>query len=262
MVARGAARVRLSVRYDTIMGDEVRVVGSHPCLGGWDSSRAPRMEWSEGGLWSCELELPAGSVHEYKYVVCGANGRVKEWQGGNNGVIPVPLEAGSEALAVSDSWGGPSKAAGGLSTKLSGWIKEMEQLVDGSRAEVRAVQMELAQTKEELSRTAARAEREVGAAQAEAKEARAQLSEAVADKELAVAEKERALLDLEAEVLRAAELEEANRELKKKLHESTTIFQETLTACQDLLNGSEEASALQGVFADELADIKDPNTAR
>ena len=242
--------MRLSVRFDTLMGDEVRVVGSHACLGLWEAGHAARMEWSEGGLWECELELPAGTVHEYKYVVCGADGAVKQWQEGNNGVIPVPLDA-REPVTIQDSWGGPSSSAGGLAAKLSGWVKDMERLAEGSRAEVRQAQMELAQTNEELARTVARAEKEVGAARAETKAARLELSAAVSEKEEAVAAKERALLDLEAEVQRAAELEEANRELKTKLHESTTIFQETLTACQDLLNGESDAVELQAVLLDE-----------
>ena len=253
----------LSVRFDTQMGDEVRVVGSHAALGLWDAGRAARMAWSEGGVWDCEVELPAGTVQEYKYVVCGPDGAVKQWQEGNNGVIPVPLDA-REPVTLQDSWGGPSQSAGKLGAKLSGWVKDMERLVEGSRAEVRQVQMELAEKNEELARTVARAEKEVGAARAETKAARLELTAAVSDKEAAVAAKEQALLDLEAEIQRAAELEEANRELKTKLHESTTIFQETLTACQDLLNGENDALDLHAVLLDEArGGVEKPtNSAR
>ena len=80
-----------------------------------------------------------------------------------------------------------SQSAGNLGAKLSGWVKDMERLVEGSRAEVRQVQMELAEKNEELARTVARAEKEVGAARAETKAARLELTAAVSDKEAAVA---------------------------------------------------------------------------
>ena len=54
------------------------------------------------------------------------------------------------------------------------------------------------------------------------------------------------------------------RELKTKLHESTTIFQETLTACQDLLNGENDALDLHAVLLDEArGGVEKPtNSAR
>lgn len=53
-------RVRFSIHYDTKLGEELYVIGSHQALGAWDQTNAVPMAWGEGGNWSAEVDLPAG----------------------------------------------------------------------------------------------------------------------------------------------------------------------------------------------------------
>ena len=47
-------------------GEETRIVGSIPALGGWDVKKAPKMAWNDGHVWSLELEVPSDSSIEFK----------------------------------------------------------------------------------------------------------------------------------------------------------------------------------------------------
>jgi hypothetical protein len=47
------------------------VVGNAKELGGWDVSRAPKLTWSAGDLWTGTVPLPLGQEVEFKFVISG-----------------------------------------------------------------------------------------------------------------------------------------------------------------------------------------------
>ena len=47
-------------------GESHKVVGGHPCLGDWDVSNAPQMQWNDGNVWTLDVQLPEGSDIEFK----------------------------------------------------------------------------------------------------------------------------------------------------------------------------------------------------
>jgi hypothetical protein len=63
-------RVRFMVRYTAWSGEEVRLCGADPGLGGWDATAAVPMRHS-AGVWSADVELPAGRCHDCTYTDCG-----------------------------------------------------------------------------------------------------------------------------------------------------------------------------------------------
>ncbi|KAG2430618.1 hypothetical protein HXX76_010136 [Chlamydomonas incerta] len=80
-----AVRYRFVVpQYVTHYGQELRVVGSLPELGGWNPWTAPRMSWSEGHQWSLETSLPQ-ETFEFK-VIALEGGHVR-WESGSNRVV-------------------------------------------------------------------------------------------------------------------------------------------------------------------------------
>ena len=109
-------KVRVSFRVDFLAGEgeEIRLAGSHADLGNWSVSQAPAMKVGDGderGIWSVEVELPAGGVYEYKYVlVTKGEGITKVWQPGPNLVLPLsPRSAYSgedPTVNVHDAWDG------------------------------------------------------------------------------------------------------------------------------------------------------------
>jgi hypothetical protein len=71
--------------------------------GGWDLNQAPALAWSDGDLWNVTLDLDAGTVYEYKYVVMNPDGRsAAAWQSGGNSV--VALQWGDAEVEVYDNW--------------------------------------------------------------------------------------------------------------------------------------------------------------
>lgn len=86
-------RVTFCVKCETALGQEVRVVGNVAALGEWDPSSAPAMQWTDGHIWKCtvELEFPPAtsdvSIHlQYKYVLM-SNNHLISWESCKNRVL-------------------------------------------------------------------------------------------------------------------------------------------------------------------------------
>jgi len=83
-------------------GQQIYLVGGCPELGGWILSNGVPMTWSDGDLWTATVELSAGSIVEYKYVVVGSGGHAVAWQTGNNQVLG--LRSADDGVDVHDNW--------------------------------------------------------------------------------------------------------------------------------------------------------------
>ena len=70
------------------------------CIAGaWQLRDGPDLSWTEGNNWRAVIELPAGTVHEYKYVLLDAHsGQALNWQHGNNSVLAI--KAGEDRIEV------------------------------------------------------------------------------------------------------------------------------------------------------------------
>ena len=106
-------RVQFNVPYDTQMGEEVMIIGSHASLGSWNQNNAAPMQWTEGGVWRANVELPAGGVFFYKYVVKTLDQGFK-WQEGANNLLVLPepwdIPEGS-VFMVDDNFSGLSRSS-------------------------------------------------------------------------------------------------------------------------------------------------------
>lgn len=90
------------VKYDTVMGQELHLVGSTPETGSWDLARSLHMYWTEGNIWVCKVKLPATVEKvEYKYVVKGNGNSI--WENGSNHVFQVTASSGTQSQL--DRWG-------------------------------------------------------------------------------------------------------------------------------------------------------------
>ncbi|KAI8466497.1 MAG: hypothetical protein J3K34DRAFT_524496 [Monoraphidium minutum] len=155
-VTRGGAnrtRVRFWLKFSVGYGQSVRVIGGNPALGAWDVSKAPRMVWSNGDLWSAELELDAGTVYEYKYVLIDYDGRTAcWWQGGGNCVIA--LQWLDQAVDIYDTWW----AAPGALVVTDGSAATRERKLLAWAGDYVAQRAELTRANAELSQARARDE--------------------------------------------------------------------------------------------------------
>lgn len=104
------------------------------CEGKWLVSQGGELEWSSGDKWNVILEIPAGAIVEYKYVLLEGDGlSAIAWQQGNNNVLAVGHT--DDNVEVFDTWesgpGAAVMAAGESSTRegrMLAWATEVETL--------------------------------------------------------------------------------------------------------------------------------------
>lgn len=235
--AKKMAKVRFWMKIHVDYGQRVCLVGSVPELGSWVLADSVAMEWSEGDMWNAVVELPAGGVLEYKYVVVGQGGHAVSWQSGNNSVLAVALE--DEELEVHDNWGGAPGAkvvtSGDLPVtrekKLLSWATELESQVIQQRQELRRVRMELLAAQEE-----ARLARD------EAKKLKDALAKSEADRVKS------------ARTMR--EVEAVNNVLKEQIQDTTSSFRQALEIAVDILDSSSSSSTARAAKSKSKSSAK------
>ena len=149
-------RVQFRIGYQTQVGEDLFIVGSHKKMGEWNQHHALPMQWSDGGNWFTDLELPAGGVVFYKYVVKQANGSFR-WQEGANNLLVLPDEwdiPKDSMFVVDDNFSGLSRSSQNmLASKVISYEKEIVQLrLETVKAKemTKASLKELLLTREEL----------------------------------------------------------------------------------------------------------------
>ncbi len=122
--------VDFEIHYETAFGERVCVLGNHEIMGAWDVSRATALEWTEGHAWKTSVELPAGGVFFYKYVVVRDDGEIVRWQDGSNSMLVLPeswnVPSGSRYLVEDTFSGTPSETTGISENLLAGKLMAVE----------------------------------------------------------------------------------------------------------------------------------------
>ena len=151
-------KVCFSLHYVTKPGEDLYIIGSDSRLGNWDQNQGVAMTWTEGNVWQCEMELPAGGVFFYKYLV-KLPGNGFKWQDGANNllVLPEPWDApeGGVFMADDDFGGVTREAQTQLAVKLISTEKEKVQLrVEANKAKemTKAALQELLLARDELNK--------------------------------------------------------------------------------------------------------------
>ena len=100
-------KLNLSIHYNTIPGEMICVCGSIKSLGEWDTSKAIRLTYNEGGTWSGDIEIPKNYKSiEYKYALINDLGDVK-WEWGKERKISFS-GINKPLVYVKDSWRAPT----------------------------------------------------------------------------------------------------------------------------------------------------------
>ncbi|UPR03389.1 carbohydrate-binding protein [Chloropicon primus] len=113
--------VRFSVVFVTREGQNVVLLGDHDELGNWDERKAVKMTWTEGHLWTAEVELPCRGIYFYKYAI-KEGGRLG-WQHGSNRLLTIPDPADKGAgplIEAHDSWDGDPVTSSVMQTTVDG----------------------------------------------------------------------------------------------------------------------------------------------
>ncbi|TXS50810.1 carbohydrate-binding module family 20 domain-containing protein [Streptomyces sp. t39] len=95
-VASGAS---FAVNATTVMGQNIYVTGNRAELGNWNPGSALKLDPASYPVWKLDVNLPAGTSFEYKYLRKDAAGNVT-WESGANRTATV----GTSRVALNDTW--------------------------------------------------------------------------------------------------------------------------------------------------------------
>ncbi|XP_074583097.1 uncharacterized protein LOC141839282 [Curcuma longa] len=93
--------VRFVLQKECSFGQQIFIVGDHPLFGLWDPTNAVPLEWSTGHVWTTELNLPAGKMIPFKFILRGPAGNIS-WQPGPNRCFQT-WET-TKTIIVSEDW--------------------------------------------------------------------------------------------------------------------------------------------------------------
>lgn len=92
--------VSVAVQAETVWGQNIYLVGDQPELGSWTPSDGVALSADSYPIWTGTVDLPAGTVFEYKYVKIDENGNVT-WESGANRTATVGTDG---SLTLNDTW--------------------------------------------------------------------------------------------------------------------------------------------------------------
>lgn len=102
-----AVAVTFDLIATTTYGENIKLAGSISQLGDWDTSDAIALSASQytssDNLWFVDIDLPAGTTFEYKYIRVESDGTI-EWESDPNRSYTVPAVCSETSVTESDTW--------------------------------------------------------------------------------------------------------------------------------------------------------------
>ncbi|OKK08221.1 glycosidase [Streptomyces sp. CB03234] len=87
--AAAASGASFAVNATTVYGENIYVTGNQSALGNWNPGGALKLDSAAYPVWKLDVNLPAGTAFEYKYLRKDAAGNVT-WESGANRTATVP----------------------------------------------------------------------------------------------------------------------------------------------------------------------------
>ena len=81
-------KIFFEIKYDTLLGQNISIIGSIDKLGNWNENRALNMTWNEGNIWKTNFDYDNLTNFEYKFVFM-ENGYLKKWEDGINRIFSL-----------------------------------------------------------------------------------------------------------------------------------------------------------------------------
>ncbi|MGW2474535.1 carbohydrate-binding module family 20 domain-containing protein [Streptomyces sp. NPDC001665] len=99
----GASGASFGVNATTQLGQNIYVTGNQSALGNWNTGSALKLDPATYPVWKLDVNLPAGTAFEYKYIRKDASGNVT-WESGANRTATVP--SSGRVTLTTDVWRG------------------------------------------------------------------------------------------------------------------------------------------------------------
>lgn len=97
-VCAESTRVAFQVSKQVQYGESIKLVGSGSALGDWSLDNAPEMSWTDGDIWTVDVDLPTNQTVHFKYVC--VNGGGANWEECEDHSVKLP------ASRVRSDWNG------------------------------------------------------------------------------------------------------------------------------------------------------------
>ncbi|KAK9920440.1 hypothetical protein M0R45_028995 [Rubus argutus] len=94
--------VKFQLQKECSFGQQFLIVGDDPMLGLWDPSSAIPMDWSDGNVWSVQLDIPVGKSIQFKFILKGSAGNIL-WQPGPDRIFHTWDT--KNTITVFEDWG-------------------------------------------------------------------------------------------------------------------------------------------------------------
>ncbi|KAM2566838.1 hypothetical protein TB1_009290 [Malus domestica] len=96
-----AIHVKFQLQKECSFGQEFLIVGDDPMFGLWDPASAIPMIWSDGNVWTVELDIPVGKLIQFKFILKESTGNIS-WQPGPDRIFQT-WETRNR-ITVSEDW--------------------------------------------------------------------------------------------------------------------------------------------------------------
>ncbi|GMP85808.1 hypothetical protein CsSME_00038842 [Camellia sinensis var. sinensis] len=93
--------VKFQLQKECAFGEKFHIVGDDIMFGSWDPLSAIPLDWSDGHVWTVELDIPIGKSIQFKFILKGSTGNIL-WQPGPNRILET-WETKNTVL-VSENW--------------------------------------------------------------------------------------------------------------------------------------------------------------
>ncbi|XP_030551758.1 uncharacterized protein LOC115756201 isoform X2 [Rhodamnia argentea] len=125
-------RVRFQLQRECQFGEQFLVVGDDPALGSWDPSSAVPLDWSDGHIWSVELDMATGRDIQFKFILRQGNGGTL-WQPDPDRILQI-LDT-DKIITIYEDWenAGLQKIT---EEELSDILSEVEEPTHGSERSI------------------------------------------------------------------------------------------------------------------------------
>ncbi|XAR68831.1 Glucan 1,4-alpha-glucosidase [Bertholletia excelsa] len=95
------ARVKFQLRKKCAFGEQFYIVGDDPVLGSWDPIKAVPLDWSEGHIWTVEMDVPNGKLIQFKFILKERTGKFL-WQPDPDRILQT--RETKNMISVSEDW--------------------------------------------------------------------------------------------------------------------------------------------------------------
>ncbi|XP_076939556.1 uncharacterized protein LOC143608394 [Bidens hawaiensis] len=98
-------RVQFRLQRECSFGQNFLITGDHPILGSWDPNNAISLTWSDGHIWTADIDIPVGECIKFKLVMQESDGKFV-WQPGPDRVLEGCFQT-EKIITLCEDWENP-----------------------------------------------------------------------------------------------------------------------------------------------------------